>query len=157
MSDAYSWLKLIHILSATVMVGTGFGSAFYKWRTDASGNLEAMVVVNRYVVLADWIFTTPSVIIQPITGWLMMRHWGWGMEQTWLMWALGLYVLIGLCWLPVVFLQIWMRDMGEQALATGTPLPAAYGRYARGWFWLGMPAFSGVLVIYYLMVFRPFW
>lgn len=151
----FLWLKWLHILSATVLFGTGLGIAFFKWSADRSGDVGAIAVVMRRVVLADWLFTTTSVIVQPLTGvWLALLA-GYPLTRGWVAWSLALYALAGLCWLPVVWLQLRMRDMAVRAAAEGGALPARYHRYARIWFWLGIPAFAALIVVYYLMVFRP--
>lgn len=151
----YLWLKWLHILSATVLFGTGLGIAFFKWSVDRSGDVRAIAVVMRRVVLADWLFTTTTVIVQPLTGvWLALLA-GYPLTSGWVAWSLGLYLLAGLCWLPVVWLQLRMRDMAVRAAADGGELPTRYHRYARIWFWLGIPAFAALIVVFYLMVFRP--
>ena len=99
----YLLLKWMHILSATLMFGTGLGTAFYKWTTDRSGDVRSISVVMERVVLADWLFTTPTAIIQPITGLWMVHLAGWPLTQGWVAWAIGLYALAGACWLPVVW------------------------------------------------------
>lgn len=154
MSDYSSWLRLIHILSATVLFGTGLGTAFFMWRADRSGDLPAIAVTARQVVLADFLFTTPAVLVQPVTGVLLALEAGYAFTERWLLASIGLYLLVGACWLPVVRLQLRMRDLAEAARAAGEPLPAAYHRAMRLWFALGWPAFAGVLVIFALMVFR---
>jgi len=119
-----------------------------------SGDLCAIVVVSRNVVIADWLFTAPAVVVQPITGaWLA---WQTGVPFTtgWLALALGLYVLTGACWLPVVWLQIRMHQLATTALRSGGGLPPLYFTYSRWWFILGWPAFISVMVIFYLMVFQ---
>jgi uncharacterized membrane protein len=148
----YKWL---HILSSVVLVGVGFGSAFYMWCTLRSRNLSAIVTVSRIVVLADWIFTTPAVLIQPLTGYLMMRTAGFGFDLWWLQLTLMLYAISGLCWLPVVWLQIQLRQMAVTAHTNQSELPTKFWRYARWWELLGYPAFAAMLVIYWLMVFKP--
>mgnify|MGYP006174846215 CR=1 FL=1 len=150
--DDYILLKYVHILSSTILFGTGLGTAFHGWMANRSGNLSATAVVNRNVVRADWLFTTPAVIAQPITGIWLARIAGYPMDSGWLLAAILLYLLVGGCWLPVVWLQIRMRQMAEAALATGTDLPPLYHRYAAIWFALGWPAFIGVLAIFYLMI-----
>lgn len=154
-ADYYLQLKLIHILSSTLLFGTGLGSAFYFWRAHQVGDLKAMYFATRQVVIADWIFTTPAVIIQPITGILLMLILHLQLTTTWILWALFLYVLTGLCWLPVVWIQIKMRDMCAHAIRQGESLPDAYFRLYRLWFTLGWPAFIAVMMIFYLMVFKP--
>lgn len=151
----YLTVKWLHILSATLMFGTGFGTAFYMFFTNRSGNVQAIAVVTRWVARADWWFTTPAVIIQPLSGLWMIRSAGFPMDSAWIVWSLALYVLAGLCWLPVVWLQLHMRDMAQTAAANNAPLPARYWRYERIWTLLGVPAFSGLLVVYWLMVNKP--
>lgn len=153
--DEYTLLKYVHILSSTLLFGTGLGTAFHGWMANRSGDLAATAVVNRNVVLADWLFTTPAVIVQPVTGVWLAQVAGHPLTSSWLVVSILLYVLVGACWLPVVWLQVRMRKMAEQALATGTALPPAYHRYAGWWFALGWPAFIGVLAIFYLMIARP--
>jgi uncharacterized membrane protein len=120
-----------------------------------SRNLEAIVTVSRIVVRADWFFTTPAAVIQPLTGYLIARTAGFSFGAIWLELALLLYVFAGACWLPVVWLQIRMHDMAAAALAQRMELPPLFWRYARRWELLGYPAFAAMLVIYWLMVFKP--
>ena len=142
-------------MSAFLLFGTGLGSAFYKWMSDRSGNLAAQAVTARHVVLADWLFTTPTVIYQPVSGWLLLRELGIDLFEPWVMLSFGLYFLAGICWLPVVWLQIEMRDMADEALQGGTPLPERYHRLARIWFWLGWPAFIALVIAVWLMIAKP--
>lgn len=151
----YEWLKWLHILSSVLMVGTGFGSAFYMFMANRSGNLQAQLVVSRLVVKADWWFTTPAVIIQPLSGLAMAHLAGWPLDARWLQWTYFMYVLAALCWLPVLWLQIQMHRMIRLADHTSAPLPAVYWRYAAYWEKLGYPAFTAMLVIYWLMVAKP--
>ena len=151
----YEWLKLIHILSSVLMVGTGFGSAFYMFMANRSRNLQAQLIVSRLVVKADWWFTTPAVIIQPVSGIAMVHLAGWPFDAPWLLWTYALYALAALCWLPVVWLQIQMRNMAKIASETSTELPAIFWRYTRYWKRLGYPAFIAMLGIYWLMVTKP--
>ena len=153
--SSYLVLKCFHIVSTILLFGTGLGSAFYKWMADRSGNIAHIAVTNRHVVLADWLFTTPTIILQPLTGLWMVYLLKLPLSTPWIAISLMLYVIAGLCWLPVVWLQIQMRELAEQSLASATPLPALYHRYARIWFWLGVPAFISMVIIVYLMVFKP--
>jgi uncharacterized membrane protein len=150
----YTTLKTLHILSMVLLFGTGLGSAFYKWMADKSGNVSHIAVTNRHVVLADWLFTTPTMIFQPVSGLWMVLLAGWPLAAPWLAVSLGLYLLAGACWLPVVWLQIRMRDVAAAAVARNAPLPAAYWRMARWWFWLGVPAFTSMVLSVTLMVFK---
>lgn len=154
-------IKTLHIVSAFLLFGTGLGSAVYKYMADRgakdarNGNsLEHIVLVNKNVVLADWIFTTPTVIIQPVTGIIMANMLNLPLTTPWLMLSLILYGIAGICWLPVVFIQIRMHKISQQALANGTALPEQYHRYVRLWFWLGVPAFMAISLVIVLMVFK---
>ncbi len=153
--ELYLALKWLHIVSATLLFGTGLGTAFHGWMAQSSGDLNAIAVANRNVVLADWLFTTPAVIVQPATGFWMAHLAGIPIETPWLAASLALYVMVGACWLPVVWLQLRMHAMARDALRKGEALPALYETYRWRWFALGWPAFIGVLAIFYLMVFKP--
>lgn len=153
--SSYLILKTLHILSSVVLVGVGFGSAFYLFCANRSRSLEAQAVVARFVVLADWIFTTPAIILQPLTGIALMQMAGWPLSTPWVAWSLALYFVAGACWLPVVWLQIRMRHMAEHAVANREALPARYWRYARWWEGLGYPAFVCMVAVYFLMVNKP--
>ena len=151
----YLLLKYVHILSSVVLVGTGFGTALYLFFANRSGQVALQAGVARLVVRADAWFTTPAVIVQPVTGIAMAHLAGWPLTTPWLAWALGLYVLTGALWLPVVVLQLRMARMATHALRTQTALPPAYARCARWWEALGYPAFVAMLVVFWLMVAKP--
>jgi len=151
----YLALKWLHIVSSVLMVGTGFGSAFYVFFANRSGQLAAQAVVGRLVVRADLWFTTPAVLVQPISGWLMASQAGWPLSTPWLAASIALYALAGACWLPVVALQVRMARDAAQALQTGQPLPARYAADARRWEALGYPAFAAMVAVYWLMVNKP--
>lgn len=151
----YLLYKLLHILSSVALVGVGAGSAFYLFFTLRTRKVQAIAEVSRLVVIADWCFTTPAIIVQPLTGYLIMREVGFTFGATWIWLTLVLYALAGVCWLPVVWLQIRMRDMAAAAAAQHAELPALFWRYAKRWELLGYPAFAAMLVIYWLMVFKP--
>lgn len=152
--DDYALLKTVHIISSTLLFGTGLGTAFHGWMANRSGELAARRVVNRNVVLADWLFTTPAVVVQPVTGVWLARIAGFPLTTSWLAAAIALYVLVGACWLPVVWIQLQMRRIAD-AVPDGQALPARYNRLSRWWFALGWPAFLGVIAIYWLMVAKP--
>lgn len=149
---SYTTLKTLHILSMVLLFGTGLGSAFYKWMADRSGNVPHIAITNRHVVLADWIFTTPTVILQPLTGLWMVHLAELPPSTPWIVASLGLYVVAGACWLPVVWLQIRMQRLAQTAATRQLPLPPGYGRLARWWFWLGMPAFTAMVLVVAMMV-----
>lgn len=153
--DAYLSVKLAHIVSSTLLLGTGLGSAFYMWRAHRSGDVRHIARITQSVVLADWVFTTPVVVLQPLTGFWMLAKLGYGMDLLWVRWSIGLFVLAGACWLPVVWLQIRARELSNHALQNGSELPPRYYRYMGIWFILGWPAFIAVAAIFFLMVFKP--
>ncbi len=153
--NTYVLLKTLHILSSTVLFGTGLGTAFLMWFTHRSGQLAAITVAARLTVRADFLFTTPAVIAQPVTGVLLMRELGFGFATHWLQAAIALYLLAGACWLPVVWLQWRAHQLADTALRDGTALPPAYHRCMRTWFALGWPAFLAVIATFWLMVAKP--
>jgi uncharacterized membrane protein len=153
--NAYLFLKIVHIVSSTILFGTGLGIAFFKWITDRSGNLVAIRIVSERVVLADWLFTTPAIIVQAITGIRLASLAGFPLTHGWVAYAIALYLFAGACWLPVVWLQIKMRDLAREADRSSKPLPNQYRTYARIWFWLGVPAFLSLVSVFWLMVAKP--
>jgi uncharacterized membrane protein len=153
--NTYLLVKWVHILSSVVLVGTGFGSAFYLFFVHRSRNVAAVAVVSRLVVRADWWFTTPTVLIQPLTGWWMAHLAGYPLSTPWLAVSLALFGVAGLCWLPVVWLQLRMAEMARIADAQGGELPPRYWQYAGWWERLGYPAFAAMLFVFYLMVAKP--
>lgn len=145
----YLWIKLVHILSATVLFGTGMGTAFFMLRAYLSQNDEAMMVTTKTVVIADWIFTTPAVVIQLATGLWLTSYLNIAFDSSWFVAVILLYALIGLCWIPVVCIQIRIRNL----IAAGTRR-VDYKNLMRAWTALGVPAFASLIIIFYLMVSR---
>lgn len=156
MANTFLLVKTLHILSSVLMVGTGFGTAFYLFCANRSGSVAAQAVVSRWVIKADWWFTTPAVIFQPLSGLWLANYLGVAWSATWIWLTLLLYALAGACWLPVVWLQIRMAKLAAQAHQAGkTALPTVYYRYARYWEYLGYPAFCAMVAVYFLMVMKP--
>jgi uncharacterized membrane protein len=153
--NTYLLLKTLHVVSAALLFGTGLGTAFFMWVTHRSGDVAAIARVARLTVRADWLFTAPAVIVQPLSGYAMVRLAGFDLQQPWLIASLGLYLVAGACWIPVVVLQLRARDLAVAAASAGTPLPLAYERAMLAWFALGWPAFAAVLATYWLMVAKP--
>ncbi|HEX7689897.1 MAG TPA: DUF2269 domain-containing protein [Burkholderiaceae bacterium] len=153
--NAYLALKTVHVISSVLLAGTGFGTAFYLFFANRTPSLEARVVVSRLVVRADTWFTTPAAIVQPLSGFALAHMAGWPLTTPWLVASMGLYAVAGLCWLPVVWLQVRMARTAAADLAAGRPLSPSYARDARLWEALGYPAFVAMLAIYVLMVNKP--
>ncbi|MEG3789522.1 DUF2269 domain-containing protein [Lysobacter sp. CCNWLW3] len=155
MSMAYLWVKWLHILSSTLLFGTGLGIAFFFWLAHRRGDARVIAATARTVVIADACFTAPAVVVQLLSGLWLAHTLGLPFEAFWLKTALVLFFVIGACWLPVLWLQLRARDLAQAATRDGTPLPPAYYRVMRWWFWLGWPAFLSVLAIFWLMVLKP--
>ncbi|WFP73896.1 DUF2269 domain-containing protein [Mesorhizobium sp. WSM4906] len=153
-------LRWLHIIGATVLFGTGAGIAFFMLMAQRTGKPEIVAHVAGTVVIADAIFTATAVVVQPITGALLARDMGWPLGQGWIVLSLLLYAVAGAFWLPVVWIQLRMRDLARQAVLENAPLPEEERRLFRIWFACGFPAFGAVLAILWLMVTRPetgFW
>lgn len=153
--DLYLVTKASHIIGAAVLLGTGAGIAFFMLMAHRTRDPVLIAHTARTVVLADFVFTTTAVIAQPITGGTLAHMAGLPFDTGWVALSLALYVVTGLCWLPVVWIQMRLRRLAETAVAAGEPLPAAYDRLFRIWFVLGFPAFAAVLAIVWLMVAKP--
>lgn len=151
----YVTVKWLHILSSTFLFGTGIGSAFYLLFATVSRDVRAIAVVTRTVVLADWLFTTTTAILQPLTGFYLVRLAGFPVYSTWIRWSVILYVLALACWLPVVWIQIRLRAIAREAVEQNAPLSFAYWRYFWTWVALGVPAFFAFVMVFYLMVAKP--
>lgn len=152
------WVHLLrwaHILGAVVLIGTGAGIAFFMVMAHRTRDPRLIAHTASVVVIADWLFTAPAVIAQPVTGALLAWQMGWRLTEGWILASLALYVLIGAFWLPVVWIQHRLRDLAIAAAAANAPLPDDYFRLYRIWFACGFPAFFAVLVIVWLMVTRP--
>lgn len=151
----YLWLKFIHVLSSTVLFGTGIGTACTMLYGHHTKNTQVIVATTRYVVLADWIFTGTSGLIQPITGLWMVHLVGYSWTSLWVIGSIIGYLIAACCWFPVVYLQIKMRDAALIADQRNTPLPPIYFRYFKYWFYLGWPAFISLILVFYLMTNKP--
>jgi uncharacterized membrane protein len=148
-------LRLIHVLGATVLFGTGLGIAFFMVMAHRTGDPTKIAHVAGTVVVADTLFTATAVILQPITGAWLAYIVGWPLNEGWIVLSIVLYIVTGLFWLPVVAIQIRLRDLARKAAASGAPLPHQYHRLYRVWFAFGFPAFFAVLGIFWLMLTRP--
>ena len=151
----YLTIKWIHILSSTLLFGTGLGSAFYMFFASRTRDPRVIAVVVKYVVIADWLFTTPTIIIQPLSGFYLIHLGNLSITAAWIVWSVVLYLLAGAAWLPVVWMQIQMREMATEAARTGTAIPERYWRFLRWWVALGVVAFVALVIVFYLMVRKP--
>lgn len=153
--DPDLFLRWLHVIGACVLLGTGAGIAFFMLMAHRSKDPHVIAHTAGIVVLADLLFTTTAVILQPVTGvWLAWRL-GWSLGEGWIMLSMVLYVLTGLFWLPVVWVQVRLRNYAQAAADQNTPLPPEYDRLFRFWFACGVPAFLAVLTILWLMLARP--
>ena len=152
---SYFILKYIHILGACVLFGTGAGIAFFMLFAVRTKSVSVIASVAPLVVLADYLFTLTAVIVQPITGALLVLDVGYSFTDHWVLASLALYMFIGLCWIPVVFMQIEMKNLALEAQAAGTELPARFYLLFKRWFILGWPAFISIMIIFALMIEKP--
>ena len=155
MMEYYLILKLIHILAAVVVTGTGAGIAFFMFMANRSNNPQAIYITAKHVILGDWIFTTPAVITQIITGILLMNIQGYSFLAPWFYWVVGLFAFIGICWLPVLRIQYKLRELAKISVDSNQVRPE-FKTLMRTWTLLGIPAFIAILAIFWLMVFKPF-
>lgn len=153
--DWYLILKAVHILSSAVLFGTGMGIAFFLYCSRFSKNLHQRYYAAKFTIIADYIFTAPAVILQPLTGFWLISEGGFDIFSPWLISTYILYIFVGTCWLPVVWLQIQLKKILSQTIQDKTELPKRYHRLFRIWFLLGWPAFIGLVAIFFLMVFKP--
>lgn len=151
----YLWIKWLHIVSSTLLFGTGLGIAFFMWMAHRRGEIAHIVATTRAVVIADACFTAPAVVVQLATGLWLVHALGVPYTAFWLKTALILFFVVGACWLPVLWLQWRASNLAREAIARDQPLPALYHHIMRWWFWLGWPAFLSVLAIFWLMVMKP--
>lgn len=148
-------VKYLHVLSSTFLFGTGVGTAFYLFFVSRTRDARVVAVVARYVVIADWLFTATTIVFQPLSGLYLAHRMGYSLHSAWLYWSIVLFVIAALCWLPVVWLQMRLRDIAAAAAADGRELPLDYARHLGYWTALGVPALFSFLAIFYLMVARP--
>ena len=151
----YLVLKVAHVAGATVLFGTGAGIAFFMFMAHRTGDPRIIAHTAGVVVIADTVFTAMAVVLQPATGALLAWIAGYSLREGWIAASLGLYVITGAFWLPVVWMQLRMRDLASGAVRDGTALPPAYHRLWRAWFVCGFPAFAAVAAIIWLMVAKP--
>ncbi len=152
------WIDLVlwlHVLGACVLVGTGSGIAFFMVMAHRTRNAAYIAHTASVVVTADLVFTASAVVVQPVTGLLLVWGLGWSLIEAWILLSLALYVFIGLFWVPVVFIQIQLRDEAFRAVDEGSELSPRYHRLYGIWFACGIPAFAAILVIVWLMLTTP--
>jgi len=151
----YAWIKILHVISAFVLFGTGLGTAFYMFYVNQQKNVTLIAKATTAVVVADWLFTATSGVIQAVTGFMMVYLKGYSFLSLWIVGSIFGYFLAGACWLPVVGLQMRCRDLAWQAVREKTDLPKQYRRYFRIWWLLGIPAFIALVGVFYLMANKP--
>jgi uncharacterized membrane protein len=151
----YFAVKYLHVIGAAALLGTGAGIAFFMLMAHLRGDIRIIAGVARIVVIADFVFTATAVVAQPTTGILLAWQAGYSLWEGWIFWSIVLYFVTGAFWLPVVWMQIRMRELAEESVRVLTPLPSGYHRLFWVWFAFGFPAFAAVLAIFWLMIARP--
>jgi uncharacterized membrane protein len=152
---AFDVLKIVHVISACVLFGTGAGTAFYMFYVNLKKDVYLIAHATRQVVIADWLFTGSSGVVQALTGFAMIGLQGYAFSLPWVWISILGYCIAGACWLPVVWLQMRCRDLAFEALKNKTALPKAYHQYFKAWVILGVPAFLALVVVYYMMTNQP--
>lgn len=155
MGELYLPLKWLHIVGATILFGTGLGTAFHFWHTMRTGSVAAIAASARATVLADFVFTLPAAILQPVTGLALAWVAGYPLASTWIVVSVALYVVAGACWVPVVFIQMRLARIAAQCEREASVPGAEFERLRRRWFLLGWPAFIALAVVFWMMVARP--
>ncbi|TPM29972.1 DUF2269 domain-containing protein [Mesorhizobium sp. B2-3-4] len=151
----YLVIKYLHVIGAAVLLGTGAGIAFFMLMAHRTGNAATIAAVARLVVLADFLFTATAVVVQPLTGLGLAWLAGYSLSESWIILSILLYIVTGVFWLPVVWMQIEMRNLATQAALSNQAPPERYNQLFRRWFVFGFPAFAAVLAIFWLMIARP--
>lgn len=151
----YAWIKIIHIISASVLFGTGLGTAFYMFYVNLGNDVKLIAKATAQVVIADWLFTLSSGIIQAITGFILIYLKGYSLSSFWILGSILGYLIAGACWVPVVWLQMRCRDLAYIAATNKTPLPQQYKKLFTIWWLLGIPAFIALVGVFYLMTNKP--
>lgn len=151
----YFLVKYLHVLGAIVILGTGTGIAFFMLMAHRSGDAAFIAKTGGIVVLADMVFTATAAVIQPVTGYLLIRETGVAATEVWVIASVVLYIIVGLFWLPVVWMQARMRNLAKAAAVSGDRLPDSYHRLFRLWFAFGFPGFGGIMAIIWLMIAKP--
>ncbi|WP_342220192.1 DUF2269 domain-containing protein [Rickettsiella endosymbiont of Miltochrista miniata] len=151
----YAWIKILHIISASVLFGTGLGTAFYMFYVNQQKNITLIAKATSAVVVADWLFTATSGVMQASTGYILIYLKGYSLTSFWILGSILGYIIAVVCWAPVVWLQMRCRDLALAASINQTPLPKEYQHYFRIWWILGIPAFIALIGVFYLMANKP--
>ena len=155
MTEYLLTLKLIHTIGGAVLLGTGFGISFFLFMANRTRDPFVIAHTASVVVLADAAFTANALIVQPVSGIYLVQAVGYSFWEPWIVVSLALYVVVGLCSLPALWIQAKMRDLAREAVELESGLPKRYDRLFRLWFMLGWPALIGVIAIFALMIFKP--
>lgn len=151
----YDWIKIIHVVSAAILFGTGLGSACYKYLANRTKNIALIAGATHNVVYADWVFTGTAGIVQPVSGMAMVMIKGYSIATFWVMWTIIGYLVAACCWFPVAMIQIKLANLAQTAMEQNTELPPHYRRYYVLWVILGVPAFLSLIGVFFLMANRP--
>ena len=153
--ELYSAVKLVHVLSAALLIGVGAGTAFFLWQSHRSGDVGAIGVATRAALLIEWWIIVPTVVLQPLTGLWMLDLGGQPLRQPWIVAALLLFGIAGVVWIPAIALKLRMHDVARAAAERSRALPVAFHRWMRWWLALWWTIFALTLAILALMVLRP--
>ena len=148
---ALETIRWLHVVSSALMFGVGVGAFWFMTTAVGSGAAAAIAVTTRNAVRAEWVIAVPVSIVQPTTGYLLMRGLGYPLTSTWFWLVAGAYIVAGMAWVYLVKAEYRLRDLAAADAAAGPDFAAVYAR----WRALAAMTFAGVLGIFGLMVFRP--
>ncbi|WP_246666929.1 DUF2269 family protein [Bradyrhizobium guangdongense] len=160
--DSFKWLamiypalKLIHLVSATILFGGGIFAALLGTIVFGSRKAKLIAEVGPHIVKVESYLTVLSALAQIVTGLWLASLAGFPVLAGWLGWAFLLFCVAGLCWILGVWLQHRMVDLSRKAVETHSELPDAYQKHFRNWTLLGLPSTTAMIGIFYFMVFKP--
>ncbi len=147
-------IRLLHVISSALMFGVGVGAFWFMLTTVRSGDLAAIAVTTRNAVRAEWFIAAPVALLQPLTGYLLMVQLDYSLRSIWFLAVATLYIVAGMCWVYLIKTELKLRSLAAAHRGEGA-LPASFRPLFRRWTRLAVGSFGGVLVIFWLMVFRP--
>ncbi|MDQ0115862.1 DUF2269 family protein [Paenibacillus harenae] len=150
------WLVL-HLLGVLLMAGNIITAAFWKIRADLAGNPIVIHQAAKNVMIADYAFTIPGLVMIIVSGGAMASESGvtWT-GINWLTLSLILLSVTGIIWLAILIpLQRKMIRSSADGIKTGT-ISAEYRRASRQWAIYGVAATLLPIIILYLMVMKGF-
>jgi len=148
-------IKFVHVLAAAAMFGTALAVALFMVLADRSGNVSVIAVTARFAVVVELMVMIPALALQPISGFPLASAVGLTLGEFWIMLTLLIYALIVAGWLAVLVLEIRIRDLTQEAVLAGLPLPEAYFGMFRLYTVLVWPTLAAMILVFALMIWQP--